>query len=110
VPWRLSCTVRTCGATAGRPRSRPTSDSWKSRRTWRASPNTLEKYVVARRVEALGAGLAVTSQATRLTGAKLTALLDQRSYRRAAALFREKYANWSAMTQSEAMRQALESL
>ena len=74
------------------------------------APNTLEKYVVARRVEAFGAGLAVTRQATHLTGAKLTALLGQRSYRRAAGQFREKYASWSAITQLQAMRAALDSL
>jgi UDP:flavonoid glycosyltransferase YjiC (YdhE family) len=72
--------------------------------------NTLEKYIVARRVEALGAGLAVTAQSARLVGIKLDALLGSRGYRRAAERFRSKYAHWTAAVQWQAMRAALDSL
>lgn len=54
-------------------------------------PYTLEKYLVGRRLELLGAGLSAPLRAPDGLLAKLRAVLTQRAFRRSAAAFAERY-------------------
>ena len=56
-------------------------------------PSTLEKYLVGRRLELLGAGLSAPQRAPGDLRAKLAAVLTQRSFRRAAEQFATRYAS-----------------
>lgn len=70
-------------------------------------PYTLEKYLVGRRLEILGAGLSAPRRNTGDVVAKLRAVLSQRSYRRAAERFAGKYAAGDETTHANAMWQRM---
>ena len=55
-------------------------------------PSTMEKYLVGRRLELLGAGLSAPQLAPGDLPAKLDAVLRRREFRRAAERFAERYA------------------
>jgi UDP:flavonoid glycosyltransferase YjiC (YdhE family) len=69
-------------------------------------PYTLEKYLTARCVELLGAGLAVAARDP-LLETKLDAVLRQRDYARGAESFAARHAHWSAATQVRVLCQAI---
>ena len=66
-------------------------------------PYTLEKYLVGRRLEILGAGLSAPRRNTGDLVAKLRAVLTQRTYRRAAERFAGKYAGGDESTHAAEM-------
>jgi UDP:flavonoid glycosyltransferase YjiC (YdhE family) len=66
-------------------------------------PYTLEKYLVGRRLEILGAGLSAPRRNTGDLVAKLRAVLTQRQYRRAAERFASKYAGGDESTHAAEM-------
>lgn len=70
-------------------------------------PYTLEKYLVGRRLEMLGAGLSAPRKAPGDVAAKLRAVLTQRSYRRAAEQFAARHAGGSEATLAAEMARRL---
>ncbi len=70
-------------------------------------PYTLEKYLVGRRLEMLGAGLSAPRKSPGDVVAKLRAVLTQRSYRRAAEQFALRYAGGSEATLTAEMGRRL---
>jgi len=66
-------------------------------------PYTLEKYLVGRRLEILGAGLSAPRRKAGDLATKLRAVLTQRPYRRAAERFAGKYAGGDEATHAAAM-------
>lgn len=70
-------------------------------------PYTLEKYLVGRRLEILGAGLSAPRRNAGDLVAKLRAVLTQRQYRRAAERFASKYAGGDESTHAAEMRRRL---
>ncbi|MCC6203255.1 MAG: hypothetical protein IT494_09655 [Gammaproteobacteria bacterium] len=69
-------------------------------------PYTLEKYLTARCVELLGAGLATVVRDP-LLETKLDAVLRQRDYSRNAEAFAARYAHLSPATQVHTLQQAI---
>lgn len=66
-------------------------------------PGTAEQYMNARRIEQLGAGLAVPQQRRGSIAPKLHALLKQPDYTRAARRFARKYADTQLTDRTERM-------
>lgn len=73
-------------------------------------PSTLEKYLVGRRLEMLGAGLSAPRRAPGDLRAKLHAVLHQRSYRRAAEQFAQRHAGRTEADAAARMQRRLETL
>lgn len=70
-------------------------------------PSTLEKYLVGRRLEILGAGLSAPRRDPGDLRAKLRAVLSQRAYRRAAERFASRYAGRTETDAAVRMEQRL---
>ncbi|MFT4563246.1 MAG: UDP:flavonoid glycosyltransferase YjiC (YdhE family), partial [Gammaproteobacteria bacterium] len=68
-----------------------------------AHVDNLERYMVGRRLELLGAGLAVPKAESKLLYDKLRAVLHDRSFSRNAQRFRERYRDHTADMQLERM-------
>jgi len=71
-------------------------------------PSTLEKYLVGRRLEMLGAGLSAPRRAPGDLRAKLHAVLHQRAYRRAAEQFARRHAGRTEADAAARMQARLE--
>lgn len=71
-------------------------------------PSTLEKYLVGRRLEMLGAGLSAPRRAPGDLRAKLHAVLHQRAYRRAAEQFAGRHADRTEADAAARMQARLE--
>jgi UDP:flavonoid glycosyltransferase YjiC (YdhE family) len=72
-----------------------------------AVPYTMEKYLIARRLELLGAGLSAPMRRPGNLAAKLRAVLMQRNFRRAAESFAARYAGGSEAALVQRMRERL---
>ena len=72
-----------------------------------AVPYTMEKYLIARRLELLGAGLSAPMRRPDNLAAKLRAVLVQRNFRRAAESFAARYAGGSEAALVQRMRERL---
>lgn len=70
-------------------------------------PYTLEKYLVGRRLELLGAGLSAPLRGPGDLAGKLRAVLTQRGFRRAAAAFASRYAGVDEDHVAQAMERRL---
>lgn len=73
-------------------------------------PYTLEKYLVGRRLELLGAGLSAPRGNPGDIAAKLRAVLTQRAYRRFARQFAQRHAGETGSLQAQRMLQRIERL
>ena len=70
-------------------------------------PSTLEKYIVGRRLELLGAGLSAPQRAPGDLEAKLHAVLHRREFRRAAERFAGRYAGGDERGMVDTIKQRL---